>query len=336
MKTGKHIEIYTNTHIMKTDRVFAVCFFMKSPDGKTEKVVVRGRAYFAFPRLDFGVIRLRNIDPTLKKIRARIKALPRAKSKKTRVGERVFLIGSPGAGMVVLGNSVSEGIISGTNRHIGGIPYFQTTAPVNFGNSGGPLLNMKGEVVGIVTAKSQAAENIGFALPIHITGDYNFWKTERLDAKTMEKLKAGNRLHKMKKYEEARREFAAARKIEPYKVRPIIAEALALSSMGKSDQALKLYDAAINRDNIKYDDLMICVLEMGLIYGRANKTEEAIRVFELGLARDPTNADLNRNIGVSYANSGRKSKALAHWYISLSVKPDQPKLKRDFMILMKR
>ena len=335
LKTTPHVEICTNHHVMKGSKTYTICFFMKSRGGKIEKIAVKGRAYFAFERLDFGIIRLLNDDPVLKKIRSRIKALPRGNSRKIRVGERVFLIGSPGAGIVTLGNSVSEGIISGTNRHIRGIPYFQTTAPVNFGNSGGPLLNMKGQVVGIVTSKSLYTENIGFALPIHITNDYGFWTPEKLTAKAIERMKAGDRFHDKKKYDEALKEYSAARKLEPNKVRPIISQASTLAASGKGDQAVRLYNTAINCKNIKYDDLMFCVLEIGKIHGRANKVEKAIRAFEFGLARDPTHSALNRNIGVSYANSGRKSKALAHWYISLSVEPNQPKLKKSFMKLLR-
>ena len=335
-RTGRHIEVSTNHHVMKGSRHYTIDFFMRARDGKTEKVTVKGWAYFAFPRLDFGVIRLLNSDPALKKIRSRIKALPQGKSRKIRVGERVFLIGSPGAGMVTLGNSVAEGIISGTNRHIGGIPYFQTTAPVNFGNSGGPLLNMKGQVVGIVTAKSAFAENIGFALPIHITNSYGFWQPEKLAKKTEERMKAGDRLYNASKFAEALREYTAAHKLEPDKVHPIVSQAGTLAAMGKNGQAVKLYDTAISRKNIKYDDLMFSVLEIGKIHGRAHRTELAIRAFKAGLERDPTHSALNRNIGVSYANSGRRAKALAHWHISLSVEPNQPRLKKDFMKLMRQ
>jgi S1-C subfamily serine protease len=80
-------------------------------------------------------------------------------------GEKVVAIGNPAAGGKILDNTVSEGIISNTGRNISGVNYIQTTAPVNPGNSGGPLLNMKGEVIGMITLKPSVSEGIAFAIP---------------------------------------------------------------------------------------------------------------------------------------------------------------------------
>ncbi|MCX7997774.1 MAG: trypsin-like peptidase domain-containing protein [Leptospiraceae bacterium] len=62
--------------------------------------------------------------------------------------------------------TVTEGIISSTKQILGGQAYIQTDAAVNPGNSGGPIVNMKGEIIGITTSKFQNADNMGFALPI--------------------------------------------------------------------------------------------------------------------------------------------------------------------------
>jgi serine protease Do len=89
-------------------------------------------------------------------------------SDKLRVGDWVMVIGNP----LNLDKTVTTGVVSAKGRSIGisGDSSFenfiQTDAAINFGNSGGPLVNMRGEVVGIATAINWGAENIGFAVPV--------------------------------------------------------------------------------------------------------------------------------------------------------------------------
>jgi serine protease Do len=84
------------------------------------------------------------------------------------IGEEVIIIGSP-EGME---NTISRGIVSGLDRVLPSstmsmmVPMIQTDAPVSMGNSGGPILNRCGEVIGMVTAVLDKGGNIGFALPI--------------------------------------------------------------------------------------------------------------------------------------------------------------------------
>ncbi|HTS03404.1 MAG TPA: Do family serine endopeptidase, partial [Thermoanaerobaculia bacterium] len=92
-------------------------------------------------------------------------------SDKIRVGEWVMAIGDP----LNFDKSVTVGVISGKGRYAGlsrATSAFenllQTDAAINFGNSGGPLVNVSGEVVGINTAISRFAQNIGFAVPVNV------------------------------------------------------------------------------------------------------------------------------------------------------------------------
>jgi serine protease Do len=110
-----------------------------------------------------------------------LKALPIGDSNKARVGEFVLAIGDP-ISADELSGSVTFGIVSALSREInieGFVnEYLQTDAAVNPGNSGGPLINMRGEVIGVTSAKYTSAgvdefgqnissEGIGFALPIN-------------------------------------------------------------------------------------------------------------------------------------------------------------------------
>src|SRR5204863_3807335 len=95
-------------------------------------------------------------------------------SRKSRVGETVLAIGNP-FGMA---QTVSQGIVSAKGRANVGLAeiedFLQTDAAVNPGNSGGPLLNLKGEVIGINTAiatRSGGFQGIGFAIPSRLAGE---------------------------------------------------------------------------------------------------------------------------------------------------------------------
>jgi len=80
-----------------------------------------------------------------------------------RERERVYVLGFP-FGMPY---TETEGIVSSPRQLMGGRYYIQTDAAVNPGNSGGPVVNASGQLVGITTAKFTEAENVGFAIPVN-------------------------------------------------------------------------------------------------------------------------------------------------------------------------
>jgi len=92
-------------------------------------------------------------------------------SDELKVGEPAVAIGNPMT--LDLERTVTQGIVSGLNRSIafenGTViePLIQTDASINSGNSGGPLFNAKGHVIGINTAKMSTAEGLGFSIPIN-------------------------------------------------------------------------------------------------------------------------------------------------------------------------
>ena len=121
-------------------------------------------------RADIAVLKITSDKPLV--------AVPFGDSDKSRVGDVVLAIGNPFG----LGGSVSAGIISARGRDIHQGPYddyLQTDAAINRGNSGGPLFNMDGEVVGINTAiysPSGGSVGIGFSIPSNLA-QATWWRS---------------------------------------------------------------------------------------------------------------------------------------------------------------
>jgi serine protease Do len=146
--------ILTNHHLVDGAKKITV----KLSDGSEFEGKVVGRD----PRTDIAVLKI-NAEKTLPSANL-------GNSARLQVGEWVIAVGNPFG----LDNTVTSGIVSAKGRHIGAGPYdnfIQTDVPINPGSSGGPLIDMRGEVVGINTAiLSQTGVNIGigFATPIDL------------------------------------------------------------------------------------------------------------------------------------------------------------------------
>lgn len=146
-------EILTNYHVVEGLRGGEAKLEVKTTNNRTYKARVLGKD----KELDIAMIK---IDAT---------HLPFAAlgdSDAARVGEWVVAIGNP----LGLEHTVTQGIISAKSRKLtGGLEAFlQTDAAINRGNSGGPLLNLRGEVIGINTAINPQGQNLGFAVPINM------------------------------------------------------------------------------------------------------------------------------------------------------------------------
>ena len=143
--------VITNNHVISDADEISVVF----GNGDKLRAEILGRDQ----KTDIAVLRVKPTKP--------LKAVKFGDSDKLRIGEWVVAIGNPFG----LGGSVTAGIISARNRDINSGPYdnyIQTDASINRGNSGGPLFNMQGEVIGINTAiisPSGGSIGIGFAVP---------------------------------------------------------------------------------------------------------------------------------------------------------------------------
>ncbi len=110
-----------------------------------------------------------DMDIALLKIDGSFNELEFGDSENVKIGEKVLALGNP----LGLSFTATEGIISAIHREgINGLPYyFQTDVSLNPGNSGGPLINTDGEVIGVNNFKVAGAEGIGFALESNYAKD---------------------------------------------------------------------------------------------------------------------------------------------------------------------
>jgi len=142
--------ILTNNHVV--DRAERIT--VKLSDGRT----MRARLVGADPDTDIALIKVDG--------QSGLPVAPLGDSSTLRMGEWVCAIGNP------LGyeHTVTVGVVSFLGRKLFDMSldnYIQTDAAINFGNSGGPLINSRGEVIGINAAISSRASSIGFAVPIN-------------------------------------------------------------------------------------------------------------------------------------------------------------------------
>jgi serine protease Do len=143
--------VVTNNHVIsEADEINVIL-----NDGSRLKAEIIGKDQ----KTDIALLRVKPDKP--------LKAVKFGDSDKLRLGEWVIAIGNPFS----LGGTVTAGIVSARNRDINSGPYdnyIQTDAAINRGNSGGPLFNLEGEVVGVNTAiisPSGGSIGIGFAVP---------------------------------------------------------------------------------------------------------------------------------------------------------------------------
>ena len=151
--------ILTNSHVVEGGAADTVN--IKLADGRE----VKGTVLWSDSSIDLAIVKI-TAD--------KLTAATLGDSNEVKVGSFAVAIGNP-LGMS-FESSVTQGVISGLNRSItvsngqSGVTMdnlIQTDASINAGNSGGPLLNNEGNVIGINSAKAQSAEGLGFAIPIN-------------------------------------------------------------------------------------------------------------------------------------------------------------------------
>ena len=153
----------TNAHVIQGETDLEVTAWLPQPDNSLQRTTIEEVEIIAINNhLDLALLHITHPED----IPFDFSYLEKTES--IAVGQPVFAIGNP----LGLERSMSQGVISTKQRSFDGLTYIQTDAAVNPGNSGGPLFNIKGEVVGITNMGITAAESLNFAIPTRYVKDF--------------------------------------------------------------------------------------------------------------------------------------------------------------------
>ncbi len=234
--------------------------------------------------------------------------VPLADPKQVEIGQPVFVIGNP----LGLEYSISDGLLAGV-RYERNAKWLQFSAPISQGNSGGPVLNTQGQVLGVVSFMLTQGQNVNFAIASdevrsHLADSQRmgFAQFAQTEARPAYYLSEGFVALAQKDFERARinAERALAIRQDMWLAYDILGYVV-LNGNGDPVKALPLYQKAlaVNPDDAwAYNDL-------GTIYHKTHQAERAIAAYQKAVQLDPGNARSRTNLGVLYGDLGRAEEA---------------------------
>ncbi len=268
-------QVVTNLHVVRG----AVRAEIKTLDGKGKVFPVNGTLAVD----EEGDLALLSVEMPLERARSCELAddLPDE-------GDSIFVIGNP----LKLEGSVSDGIVSAVREVPNSYRIIQITAPISHGNSGSPVFNMKGQVLGVVTIKVTNGQNINLAIA-----------AARVAQLTAGKLQPLSELNAKGKND--------------------VAETLYRSGLdslwlGNYENALGYFENAANK-NPKRAEAWV---QVGFCKVKQGKAQEAIRAYQQALQLKPLDAEIHNKLGDAYYYSGRLREAIESYTQAAQLRPD--------------
>lgn len=274
-------EVVTNMHVIRGARRVEI----HTLDGKGRTYPVAG-ALATDDEADLAVLKV-DLPAERSRPLTLASALPEE-------GEQVFVIGNP----LRLEGSVSDGIVSAVREvpDLGRI--IQITAPVSHGNSGSPLLNMRGQVIGIVTVKVTNGQNINLALGVARIASIRNGQLMSFDQIAVRNKSA----------------------TQP----ELLAELWYRGGidslwLGNYDSALSYFETAANRNPRRPETWM----QIGYCKVKQGRNDEAIRAYRRALQLKPTSADTYNKLGDAYFFGAHFDDAIDSYRQAARLRPDQ-------------
>lgn len=155
---SKQGHLITNYHVVEGSTRLQIELFRRTKEGYEKHELKRVRILALQPLRDLALLQLDLTELAAAGVPTPVVINDRDD---LRVGDLVFAVGNP----LGLERSVTQGIVSSTTRRMGNLRMIQTDAAVNPGNSGGPLFNARGEVVGVACAGAVSFDGLAFGIP---------------------------------------------------------------------------------------------------------------------------------------------------------------------------
>lgn len=203
-------------------------------------------------------------------------------------GEPIFVIGNP----LKLEGSITDGIVSAVREvpNVGRI--IQISAPISHGNSGSPVFNFQGEVLGVVTVKVTNGQNINLAIA-----------SARISQLKPDKLRPLTDLSGRNKTELSESLYRTG---------------LESLWLGNYDSAVGYFENAVNK-NPKRAEAWV---QVGYCKVKQGKNQEAIRAYQQAIQLKPDNAEFHNKLGDAYYYAGRLREAIESYTESARLRPD--------------
>ena len=268
-------QVVTNLHVVRG----AVRAEIKTLDGKGKIFAVNGTLAVD----EEGDLVLLSVDMPLERARSTELAADLPDE-----GEPIFVIGNP----LKLEGSVSDGIVSAVREVPNSYRIIQITAPISHGNSGSPVFNLRGQVLGVVTVKVTNGQNINLAIA-----------AARVAQLTAGKLQPLSELSVRNKGDVAESLYRTG------------IESLWL---GNYDNAVGYFENAANKNPRRAETWV----QVGYCKVKQGKNQEAIRAYLQALQLKPNDAEIYNKLGDAYYYAGRLREAIESYTEAARLQPD--------------
>ena len=269
-------QVVTNLHVVRG----AVRAEIKTLDGKGKVFPVNGTLAVD----EEGDLALLGVEMPLERARASELA-----SELPDEGEPIFVIGNP----LKLEGSVSDGIVSAVREVPNSYRIIQITAPISHGNSGSPVFNLRGQVLGVVTVKVTNGQNINLAIAAARVGELKAGKLQPLSELALKN-----------KGDIAESSYRAG---------------LESLWLGNYDNAVGYFENAVNKNPRRAE----AWVQVGYCKVKQGKNQEAIRAYLQALQLKPADAEIYNKLGDAYYYSGRLREAIESYSEAALLQPDR-------------